>query len=387
MDMLMNITPSPIWITSRDQMPDLVAALAAAPWVALDTESNSMFVYQERICLLQVNAGERYFLIDPLAIDPEGARTESFALLKPLLEDPGRILYLHGAEYDVGVLKRCYGISLSGVWDSQQAASLLGYERTGYGALVEKLCGVKLAKDHSQYDWGTRPLDPLAERYAIDDVVYLPRICELLREQVQAADLADEVAIANRAVEETRWTGGFDPAGLWRIKGVRDIHERDLGLLYALYVWREDLAQAANRPPGRLINNELLLALVRKAPTQYSLLKQMGVKGWLVSEHGEALMAVIREAQSNPPDLPPRPDRRDVSREEDERERRLKDWRRAEAERRTVEEHRAVPLQVILPARSLEYLKRQGVCDLGSVPQLGAKRIARYGEKLLELCQ
>jgi ribonuclease D len=304
-----------------------------------------------------------------------------------LLEDPRRTLYLHGGEYDVGVLKRCYGIALAGVWDSQQAASLLGYEKTGYGALVEKLCDVKLAKDHSQYDWGTRPLDPLAERYAIDDVVYLPRICELLREQVQAADLMDEVAIANRAVEDTRWSGGFDPAGLWRIKGVRDIPTRDLGLLYALYVWREGLAKAANKPPGRMINNELLLALVRKAPTQSLQLKQMGVKGWLVSEYGEALTAVIREAQSSPPDLPPRPDRRDVSSQEEDRERRLKDWRRAEAERRTQDEHRPVPLQVILPARALEYLKRQGGGDLATVPQLGAKRIARYGEKLLELIQ
>jgi ribonuclease D len=379
--------PAPVWITSRDQMPDMASAIPAAPWVALDTESNSMFVYQERICLLQVNAGERFFLIDPLAIDPDGARPESFSLLKPLLEDPRRTLYLHGGEYDVGVLKRCYGIALAGVWDSQQAASLLGYERTGYGALVEQLCGVKLAKDHAQYDWGTRPLDPLAERYAVDDVVYLPRICGLLREQVQAADLADEVAIANRAVEETRWSGGFDPAGLWRIKGVRDIHERDRGLLFALYLWREALAKTANQPPGRMINNELLLALVRKAPTQYALLKQMGVKGWLVSAHGEALTAVIREAQSNPPEVPPRPDRRDVAPEEDDRERRLKDWRRTEAERRGQEEHRPVPLQVVLPARALEHLKRLGVCDLGTVPQLGAKRIARYGEKLLELCQ
>lgn len=383
----MNPNPVPTWIRSADQMPDLVATIAAAPWMALDTESNSMFVYQERICLLQVNVGERFFLLDPLAIDPDGARAESFALLKPLLEDPHRTLYLHGGEYDVGVLKRCYGIALAGVWDSQQAASLLGYERTGYGSLVEKFCDVKLPKDHSQYDWGTRPLDPLAERYAIDDVVYLPRICELLREQIQAADLTDEMAIANRAVEESRWTGGFDPSGLWRIKGIREVPTQDLGLLFALYLWRESLAQAANKPPGRMINNELLLALVRKAPTQYAQLKQMGVKRWLVSAHGEALTSVIREAQTNPPAVPPRPARRAVPAGEENREQRLKDWRRIEAERRTQEEQRPIPLQVVLPARALEHLARQGACDLNAVPQLGARRIARYGEQILQVCQ
>jgi hypothetical protein len=34
----------------------------------------------------------------------------------------------------------------------------------------------------------------------------------------------------------------------------------------------------------------------------------------------------------------------------------------------------------------LEHLKRHGAGDLAAVPQLGAKRIARYGDKLKQLC-
>lgn len=383
----MSDLPTPLWITSRAQVADLAAAMAAVPAVALDTESNSMFVYQERICLLQMKVGEQIYLIDSLALDPEGARVETLAPLKPLLEHPARTLYLHGGEYDVGVLKRCYGIALAGVWDSQQAASLLGYERTGYGALVEQLCGVTLAKDHAQYDWGTRPLDPQALQYAMDDVAYLPQLCERLRAQVEAADLADEVAIAHRAVEEARWSGGFDPADFWRIKGLRDIRESERGLLYALYLWRDNLARSVNRPPGRMINNDLLLALARRAPIQSEQLRQMGVRGGLLSAQGEDLLQTIREARRCPPDLPPRPPARsNDSPREVERERRLKDWRRTEAEHRTQAEQRPVPLQVVLPSRALEYLKRQGAGDLDAVPQLGAKRIARYGTKLRELC-
>jgi ribonuclease D len=66
--------------------------------------------------------------------------------------------------------------------------------------------------------------------------------------------------------------------------------------------------------------------------------------------------------------------------EEESREQRLKDWRRGEAEKRKV------PLQVVLPARALEYLKRHGAGDLAAVPQLGAKRGAGYGDKLRALC-
>lgn len=377
----------PVWITTRAGMTALAEAMAAAPWTALDTEANSMFVYRERTCLIQVNAGGRVFLVDPLAIDPTGPAPETCAPLKAFLEDPSRSVLLHGGEYDVGILKRDYGIAMTGVFDSQQAASLLGYEKTGYGAVVERLCGVKLAKDHAQYDWGTRPLDPVAVQYAVDDVVHLPQVCERLREEIRAADLEEELAIANKAVEDIGWSGGFDPASMWRIKGIRDMPVQSLGVLFALYLWRDRIARAADKPAGRMINNELLLALARQAPTNFQLLKRMGVKGWFLSAHGEDFMEEVRKARANPPELPPRPVPRDVPPEEEDRERRLKDWRRTEAENRTRSENRTVPLQVVLPARALEHLKRHGAVDLAVVPQLGAKRIARYGEKLVQLCR
>ncbi|HTM19216.1 MAG TPA: hypothetical protein VL172_01870, partial [Kofleriaceae bacterium] len=56
------------WIDQPEQLGEVAAAMAAAPWVALDTESNSMFVYRERICLVQINAGGRLFVLDPLAL-------------------------------------------------------------------------------------------------------------------------------------------------------------------------------------------------------------------------------------------------------------------------------------------------------------------------------
>ncbi len=316
----------------------------------------------------------------------ERTRSDALATLKPHLENPAIPVHLHGGEYDVGCLKRDYGIALAGVWDSQQAASLLGWEKTGYGAVVEKLCAVSLDKAFAQYDWATRPLSPGALRYALDDVVYLPRVVEQLRELIHAADLDEELAIANQAVAGTGWSGGFDPAGFWRIKGVREVPVHGLGVLAAVYAWRDGVARAQNQPPGRLLNNEVLLMLARQAPTNFQLMKKLGLRGWFLAAHGEALIDTIRAAQATPPAIPERPRHREVLPQEEERESRLKDWRRGEAERRTKAEGRPVPLQVVLPAKALEHLKQHGAGDLGAVPQLGAKRLARYGERLRELC-
>lgn len=380
--------PPHSWIDSAAGLAPLAQALATAAWVALDTEANSMHAYRERTCLLQVNAGGTLFVVDTIAVmegagwDPQRSSAPCRGLdtlLQPLARRD-RPLWLHGGEYDCAVLRRDFGIELGGVWDSQQAASLLGWERTGYGACVELVCGVKLDKAYSQYDWATRPLDPAALAYAIDDVVHLPAVAEHLRAAIAAADLAEEHAIACAAVAASAWDGGFDPAGFWRMKGIRDVPRERLPVLAALWRWRDGVAQGEDRPPGRIVNGELLLALARWAPTSFQQLKKTGIKGWLLAAHGEALLAAIKTAVSDPAPLPPPEHRREVDEAEVRRERRLKDWRQAEAAKRKA------TLQVVLPAKSLEHLKRYGADDLAAVPQLGAKRLARYGADLRRLC-
>jgi ribonuclease D len=376
--------PAHQFVTDPAQLSAMAQLIAAAPWIALDTEGNSMFVYREQVCLIQLNIGGQLFVLDTITIAQAGG---SLDVLRTALDNSDKRIYLHGGEYDVGTLKRDYQIVLKNIWDSQQAASLLGWEKTGYGSVVEIICGIKLEKAYTQYDWGTRPLDNGALHYALDDVLHLPVVCQHLEKAIADADLEEELTIANHAVAGTSWSGGFDPAGFYRIKGVREIPTAKLPLLCALFAWRDQLAQAANLPPGRLLNNEVLLALTRQAPTNFGLLKRMGLKSWFIAAHGNDLITQIKDVEKNPPTLPERPRQRDVHPDEESRERRLKDWRRSEAENRSKKENRNVPLQVVLPAKSLDYLKQHGADELTTVPQLGAKRIAKYGDKLREMCR
>ena len=236
-------------IDHPDQLAVVASALAAAPWVALDSESNSMFVYREQVCLIQINAGGTFFVIDPLALGVVAGQTPSAALnaLRAELERTDRPLYLHGGEYDAACMRRDFGIAMGGVWDTQQAASLLGWPKTGYGSLVEALTGVVLGKAWATYDWATRPLHPEALAYAVDDVVYLPGIAETLKLAVAAADIEDEVAQANAVVAASGWNGGFDPGGMWRIRDANALGADGLRVLARLYAWRNTVAEAAKR--------------------------------------------------------------------------------------------------------------------------------------------
>jgi len=369
----------PIWVRDSAALAELGERARHADWIALDTESNSAHVYRERVCLLQLLLPDACYLIDSLQLPSEPA---SLAPLAPALANPEQPLYLHGGEYDVICLRRDYDLRLRGIVDSQQASSLLGWQRTGYGAVVEAICQVTLPKGHSQYNWGKRPIDEEALDYAIQDVQYLPTVCQHLQQQITDADLAEEFAIACAAVEEAeaRCTT-FDPAGIWRLKGVWRLPPRCRPVLVGLYTWRDQQAKRLDQPPGRIINNELLLALAKQAPRNFGQLKRLRLKGWFLRELGNELIEVVKQADQEPPAVPEPPRQREVDEAEEVRSKRLKDWRLQESKRRQT------PLQVVLPARALEYLKRYGASDLSAVPQLGAKRSARYGETLRKLCR
>jgi len=368
------------WITDAAGVQRLAELMRDAAWCAVDSESNSMFVYRERVCLVQLSVEGRLFVIDPLLTDDP--RTW-IAPLAESLERSDQPCFLHGGEYDVACFKRAFGISLGGVFDSQQAAAFLGWERTGYGALAEAVCGVKLDKGYAQYDWATRPLDPDALQYALADVIYLPAIIERLQADIAGADLGGEIAVANQAVMAVAPHGvPFGSANLYRVKGIRDLNATQKQRLWAVMQWRERVAQDLNYPPGRLFNDRSILAVVRADPRSVKELRRLRVGG-RVLRVAEGLLTCLADAQRSPPELPERPVIPRLSGAERARGERLKAWRRGEAQRRSV------PIQVVLPARALDTLQRSDGADLdlGQVPQLGPKRIALYGDVLRELCQ
>ena len=375
------------WIETAERLEALGRAMEKAAWIAIDTESNSMFVYRERVCLIQLNVEGALYLVDPLALTqgetPWQAPHSALERLRAPLEDRDKPKLLHGGEYDVATLARDFGIALRGIFDSQHAAFLLGWEKTGYGAVVERVTGVKLAKAHTQDDWGKRPIDKAALDYAIDDVRYLPEVAAHLKAAVAEADLEEELAVGLCAIEEKRWHGGFDPGAIWRMNGAHKLSGAQMRGLFVLHCLRDRLARRYDRPAGQFINDRVLVALATRRPEDTADLKRAGLRSALVAHHGEELMAALKNPEriDDLPPFPPRPCPREPDDEEKKREANLRAWRQKESKRRQVTPH------AVLPTRALMWLKTHGADDLGAVPQLGEKRARLYGDELRRLCR
>jgi ribonuclease D len=372
--------PEHHWVRDAAALAELGAALREAPWVALDSESNSMFAYRERVCLIQLNVGGTLWLIDPPALT-DHRNAEALTALAVPLADPALRIWLHGGGNDVAGLKRDFGLRFANVFDTQQAASFLGWQRTGYAAVVQELCGVELAKEHTQYDWGQRPIADEALRYALDDVLHLPEIGLELHSLIRAADLEEELELANRSIEQaTAAEQGFDPARMWKLKGASELRPEQVCVLAALHAWRDQKGRELDYPPGRLIANEPLVHLARRAPQDAQALARVRLRGAFVREYGAELLEIIRKALADPPELPAKPKRKRTPAAEVARDKALRSWRREEAERREL------PAHVILPPRALDWLAANGAGALQECPELGGKRIERYGEVLRRIC-
>lgn len=360
------------WIDSAEALAAWVPAISAAHELALDTESNSMFAYRERLCLVQLHLVDETRDDGPLlALDPLGLGAPSLDVLEAFFRSDRRVL-MHGGEYDVAIMKRELGLGPRRLFDTQAAASLLGFARTGYVNLVHELLGVELGKEHQQFDWGRRPVPSGARRYAFDDVRYLPELTRVLESMAHDADLSDEVEVACEAVCDSAPHAPLPEAErFWRVAKKVKPRGDAVARLYSLFLWREQEAEARDVPPARLVPNVVLGELAARPPASADALSGLGLSRRLVAEAADALIQAATRPPVEPPARPKteRPDPR-VQR----RESALKDWREREAGRR------GVTLVAVLPARALDALAR-GV-PLSEAPQLGARRLERYGPEL-----
>ena len=237
---------------------DALGALAAGTGpFAVDVERASGFRYSQRAYLVQIwREGTGVLLIDPPAL-------EAVDRLQPILAQDEWIL--HAASQDLPSLREL-GLEPPRIFDTELAARLLGHERVGLGAVVERTLGISLAKEHSAADWSTRPLPQSWLEYAALDVVHLRDVRDVLAaelaEQGKTEWAAEEFqAVVDRPAKPPRTDPWRKLSGLHSLRG-----RRAYAIARELWLAREELAQETDVAPGRLVPDRSLVAAVAADP-------------------------------------------------------------------------------------------------------------------------
>jgi ribonuclease D len=292
--------PAPILVADDAALRQLAETLAREPAVGVDTESNSLFAYRERVCLIQFSTPAQDFIVDPLAVS-------DLSPLAPLFADPAQQKIFHASEYDVICLKRDYNFQFSNLFDTMVAARTLGWPQLGLAAILENHFGVKMNKRFQRADWGLRPLTGELLDYARLDTRFLVPLRSVLEAELAAKGRLEEAREEFARLEKVAGAvNGVNPNAFWRINGARDLAPNQASVLRELHEYRERQAERADRPPFKVMSDQTLLEIARTGPNSLNDLEGLpGMTPQQIRRHGANLLKAVRRGLGGPPARPP----------------------------------------------------------------------------------
>lgn len=369
--------PPFIYIENESEWQRCLETLSTASQLAIDLESNSMYVYREEICLIQISTPEQDYIIDPLAeID--------LSPLGNLLADRAIEKIFHAVEYDLILMRRQFNWTLNNLFDTMWAARILGYDRVGLANMLNDLFDIELDKRFQRADWGKRPLSAEQLTYAQRDTHYLFRLREKLGQELAAGNHQAEAAeIFEMQTQIDPPDDQFDPNRFWSLNGVSDLSRQEKSIAHALYLYRHEIAKSLNRPLYKIIGDKVLLRMAWEQPRSVQDLYQMkGLGNWLVRRYGREIISVMNKARRSDPPRRPRQPRRPAQAILDRYET-LHQWRKERARARGVES------DVVMSKEALWHLARENPATLNELTAheavIGHWRTQTYGPEIVRL--
>jgi ribonuclease D len=369
-------------VTEPGQLAAVTAALGQVKEFSVDVEADAMHAFHARLCFVQIGTDTQIFLLDTLQPGVEiSSQAEVFG-------NPKVTKFFHAAGGDLQYLAEA-GIRVKGLFDTHRAATLLGWPKVGLADLVMEKLNIKLLKEHQQSDFSLRPLPPGMRDYIADDVRYLTEIGRQVREACEKSAILEEVELdcarmAEEAARRPDLATEFKPKipkGGLGASQVRLAEE----IAWELHRKRLEWAKQADVPFGRMLSNAAVGAIAALPPNDAKdLQRREGVRGAFVREHGEEVLAMIKDKiqQQREGKLPEGAPTQERDPKRKRREDALTDFRKARANDRKVTPSVVLPNALIQdisanPPKSLE--------ELQANPWFGEKRVRLYGADLLKL--
>jgi ribonuclease D len=326
-----------------------LTSLSGCEAIALDLEADSLYSYPEKVCLVQVSTGDDNVVLDSLR------GRSGLQAFPPILADRTVLKVLHGGDYDVRLLKKEFGWQVHNLADTMIAAQLTGRQNLGLADLLNEELGISIDKRFQRANWAQRPLPEEMLRYAALDTAHLLPLWQGMRSELaglgRLAWAREEFALLEQAAPPPQ-----RPPSCYDVKGATRLEPRQRAILQSLVEVREETALAWNRPPFKVLSDQVLLAWAEDPPSDVQQVRETprANKG-ILRRLAPQIVKALRAAQSTPlRDCPQRHlrSRPPLSQTQRRSLRRLKEVRRLAAERL------GLSVGLLVNTRTLETLTR-----------------------------
>jgi ribonuclease D len=361
----------PAWIATPEALKKLAGKLIRYPHLAVDTESNSLHAFHEQVCLIQFSTPQTDYLVDPLAFD-------DLSPLAPIFSNPQIEKIFHAAEYDLICLKRSFGITVANLFDTMQAARILGYKQVGLDSMLAEKLGVTLNKKYQKADWGERPLSREMLNYARLDTHHLLNLRDCLQDELQERgrwDLACEEFL--RLAQGNGNTRAGIPS--WqRVSGTQKFTKRQLAIFQELCLWRDTQAERMDRPVFKVLDDKRLVSIALAAPATHNDLEALHLTQRQINIYGNSILQAVALGKKTDPLSRPntiRPKQAFIDRLSA-----LSDWRKNSAQKIGVES------DVILPKGWMHAIAEgnpKNIEELSALMPNSPWRLENFGAEIL----
>jgi len=361
-------------IDTPAKLDRLADALRGESIIGVDLEADSMYHFQEKVCLLQIAGGERNAIVDTLAV-------RDLSALKPIFRDADTCKVFHGADYDVRSLYRDFEIRIHNLFDTQAACRFLGYEETGLEAVLRNVFGITVDKKYQRKDWSRRPLPEEMLAYAASDVRHLAPLARKVTADLEAAGRLAWVDEECRLLSKVRPAANSDQPLFLSFKGAGRLDPRSLAVLEQLLALRVHVARDKDRPLFKVFSPNTLLQLAQEKPETLEALVEGGALSQnQVNQHGHAVLAAIRAGLELPAaQLPRYPYRKQkmVPASVSDRIQALRTWRDATARRLKLDPAIVCPKATMLAVAERRPAKMEDLADVEGLRQWQRKAFGR----------
>ena len=262
-----------VWIDTSAKMDEAKEDIGSSSIICVDTEYDSFRYFREVLCLVQIAADKKTYLLDPLnGLD--------FSFLGKIFADSAILKIMHAGDNDIRILKRDYGFEFKNIFDTHLAAAILGCHFLSLSALIGQYLGIELKKDKKMQrsKWETRPLTEEQIHYAVQDTAYLKALYNRLDHEIQRRGFKRKAVKAFDTIAAVTWNEKLlNPQGYKNIKGYHSLTEHQKHYLMNLHCWRFQKAKETNRARFRILSDQALVDLAKTEASSIEMLKETGI--------------------------------------------------------------------------------------------------------------
>lgn len=227
--------------------------------IALDIEGDSnLHAYGEKLCLIQIYDGVEEVIIDPFKMDG--------AVLKRLFESTHVLKVMYDAGSDLALLQNAYDIRAKSILDLRPAVELLAYEKKDLHSVIACELNIVLEgkRRYQRYNWIRRPLSDDAITYALNDVIFLLSLKDILLAKLYSRKIVEPFFLKNLQIQNRDYVRSLEDR-YRKVSGYTRLNEKHRTVFRRIFNTRDKYAKLYDIPPHHVLHKADMLHLASDA--------------------------------------------------------------------------------------------------------------------------